>query len=97
MNKTLANTTSKVGRGSIVANSGVKLSDTLACKRRFFYHYYKQKNCMTVHWRGACYPVQMLYCYAATELKRNNRQPRVTMQGWAHSIRIENGICKIWE
>lgn len=67
-------------------------------KKRFFYHYYKQKGCMTVHWEGACHPVKDIKLYNITlcETKWQERQPRIVMQGWASSVRIKGDIAEIW-
>lgn len=65
-------------------------------KRRFFYHWFRQKNCWSVHFAGACHAVEHIHCYAVCETKRRKIQPKAVMQGWASSVRIKNGVAEIW-
>lgn len=58
-------------------------------KYRFFYHYYRQYNCMSVHYRGKCYRTKDVICKVETETKWNKRQPRLVERGWATSIDIQ--------
>ena len=60
-------------------------------KYRFFYHFYKQKKCMTVHFRGQCIPVKDVECLVACETKWGTKQPFLVMQGFASEIVIKNG------
>ena len=64
-------------------------------KYRFFYHYFKAKKAMSVHFRGKCYCVQDVICEAPCESKWNKRQPQLVMQGWAMDVNIENNTAYI--
>ena len=55
---------------------------------RFFYHYYKQYKCMSVHFRGTCYRAKNIICESPTETKWNKTQPHLTVRGWAKEIEI---------
>lgn len=57
---------------------------------RFFYHYYKQKKLMSVHFRGKCHVVKDIICERPCETKYNKRQPFLTMQGFANDVIIKN-------
>jgi hypothetical protein len=58
-------------------------------KRRFFYHYYRQYDCMSVHWNGQCHRVESVECQVPTETKRNNRQPKLVIRGFAKEVVFE--------
>lgn len=62
---------------------------------RFFFHYYRQKKCMSVHFRGKCNVVKNIVCSVACETKYHNRQPYLTMQGMAHDVIIDNDTATI--
>lgn len=62
---------------------------------RFFYHFYKQKKCMTVHFRGKCIPVDDVVCLVPCETKWNAKQPYLVMQGFAKDVRIKNKTATI--
>ena len=62
---------------------------------RFFYHYYKQKGKMSVHFRNFCTVVDNVICNVPCETKWKNTQPRLIMQGWATNVKIENQIATI--
>ena len=64
-------------------------------KYRFFYHYFKAKKKMSVHFRGQCSVVDNVVCDVACETKWNSRQPRLVMQGFAESVDIVNGTAYI--
>ncbi len=64
-------------------------------KYRFFYHYYKQKGKMSVHFRNSCQVVDNVICNVPCETKWKPTQPRLIMQGWAQCVNIENNIAKI--
>lgn len=57
-------------------------------KYRFFYHYYKQYNEMSVHFRGTCYRSKNVVCNVPTETKWNKTQPNLVMRGFASEITI---------
>jgi hypothetical protein len=62
---------------------------------RFFYHYHKASQAMTVHFRGRCIPCKNIVCNVATESKWNKQQPRLVMQGYASMVVEENGTVTI--
>jgi len=53
---------------------------------RVFYHYYKQKKRMSVHFRGKCYITKNVICMVSCETKWNLTQPNLVMRGWANKI-----------
>lgn len=57
-------------------------------KYRFFYHYFKQKGKMSVHFRGSCTVVDDVDCLVPCETKWRKTQPRIVMQGFAKDVRI---------
>lgn len=57
---------------------------------RFFYHYYKQYKCLSVHFKGKCYKVNDVICNVSCESKWNKTQPNLVMQGFAKELKIEN-------
>jgi hypothetical protein len=61
---------------------------------RFFYHYFKQKGVMSVHFRNKCYVTDKVYCWVPCETKWNKRQPRLVMQGFAERIELREN--EIW-
>lgn len=63
--------------------------------RRFFYHFYKAKKAMSVHFAGACHTVNDVVCQAKCETKWRPQQPQLVMQGFARRIEIKNGIATI--
>jgi hypothetical protein len=64
-------------------------------KYRFFYHYYRQYKCMSVHYRNKCYKVDNIVCNAKSETKWNNTQPQLTIRGYATSLEIQDGTAFI--
>lgn len=64
-------------------------------KYRFFYHYFKQKDKMSIHFKGTCYVVNSIQCLVPCYTKRNKRQPRLVMQGHATEIIINKGTATI--
>lgn len=62
---------------------------------RFFYHYRRQDKKMSVHFQGKCHTTDNIKCYPSTETKRNERQPYLTVQGFAKEIVIEDGKITI--
>ena len=62
-------------------------------KWRFFYHWRKCDDRMSIHFRGKCMPCDDVQTDGVkTETKRNKRQPRLVIQGFAKNVRIVNGI-----
>jgi len=59
-------------------------------KYRFFFHYYKQYNEMSVHFKGVCYRTKNVVCESAVETKWNKRQPMIVLQGFTTGILIED-------
>lgn len=55
----------------------------------FFYHYFKQKKKMSVHFKGACHVAQNVICNVPCETKWNQRQPNLIMKGKCKEIKIE--------
>lgn len=55
-------------------------------KYRFFYHFYKQKGKMSVHFKGSCTIVDNVICNTPCETKWKLIQPRLVMQGFATSV-----------
>jgi hypothetical protein len=64
-------------------------------KYRFFYHYFKQKKRMSIHFRGACTVVDNVVCKVPCETKWNKTQPNLVMRGYASAVSIEDGIATI--
>lgn len=62
---------------------------------RFFYHYFRGKKAMSIHFRGTCHVVEDIKCNVPCETKWRPRQPRLIMQGYASEVNIENGIAYI--
>lgn len=58
-------------------------------KYRFFYHYYKQYNEMSVHFKGTCYRTKNVICNVPTETKWNKNMPKLVVQGFSRSIKVE--------
>ena len=61
-------------------------------KRRFFFHYRRATNGMTIHWKNECIPVVDVVCKVACETKRNKKQPKLVMQGFAKNVSVHDGI-----
>lgn len=59
-------------------------------KYRFFYHYYKQKGKMSVHFRNKCYVTDNIKCEVTCETKWKKTQPKLIMQGWCEEIIVTN-------
>jgi len=64
-------------------------------KYRFFYHYNKRQDKITVHFKGVCHIVKDIECLAPNGSKWNNTQPRLVMQGWASSVDIKQNKAYI--
>lgn len=59
-------------------------------KYRFFYHFYKQKGKMSVHFRNTCTVVDDIICKVECETKWKPTQPRLVMQGFATNVSFKN-------
>lgn len=57
-------------------------------KYRFFYHYYRQYNEMTVHFKKICYRTKNINCQVPTETKWNKNQPYLVVQGFCEKLEI---------
>lgn len=64
-------------------------------KYRIFYHYYRQYNCLSVHYRGKCHRVKDTVCNIPTETKWNKTQPNLVVRGWVKSLEIKGDIAYI--
>lgn len=60
---------------------------------RFFYHYYRQYKCMSVHFKGQCSKVADVVCNVPTETKWNKTQPNLVVRGFAESMTIKDGVA----
>ena len=56
---------------------------------RFFYHYYKAKRKMTVHFRGTCHVVHHVQCQVPCETHWSLTQPHLVLRGFAHTVEID--------
>lgn len=61
-------------------------------KYRFFYHYYKQKDKMTIHFRNQCIIVDDIICRVPCETKKNKRQPKLIMRGFCSEVSVNKGV-----
>jgi len=64
-------------------------------KYRFFYHFFKQKGKMSVHFRGKCHIVDHVICEPECETHWRNSQPRLVMRGWASNVIVNNNQAVI--
>ena len=64
-------------------------------KYRFFYHFYKQKGKMSIHFKKSCTVVDNVVCEVPCETRWNKTQPMLVMQGFAKEVKIEDGIATI--
>lgn len=62
---------------------------------RFFYHFYKQKGKMSIHFKKSCTVVDNIICNVKCETKWKPTQPKLVMQGFAKNVEIKNGIALI--
>jgi len=62
---------------------------------RFFYHYNKHKNMMTVHWHKQCLIVKNVECNVPCITWWSERQPKIVMRGKASSIVIIGDTARI--
>lgn len=64
-------------------------------KYRFYYHYNKPNNKMTVHFKNKCYIVDDVVCCVWCETKWNNTQPKLVIRGFAQEIKFEDNKAYI--
>lgn len=64
-------------------------------KYRFFYHYFKQKKAMSVHFKGRCTVVDNVYCHVPCSTKWKKSQPNLVMEGYASDVIISEGVAHI--
>ena len=62
---------------------------------RFFYHYFKAKKQMSVHFKGTCHVVDNVVCETSCETKWRQTQPRLVMQGFAQRMAVRGGTAYI--
>jgi len=53
---------------------------------RFFYHYYRQYDKMSVHFRGKCFRAKNVECKVPCETHWKKTQPNLSMRGYAEEI-----------
>jgi hypothetical protein len=63
---------------------------------RFFYHYHKRYNEMSVHFRGKCMRAKNVYCSVPCETRWNKTQPHLTMRGYAHEAELRDDLDTIF-
>jgi hypothetical protein len=64
-------------------------------KYRFFYHYRRSTDGVSVHFRGKCIPCANVKCNVPCESKRNKQQPRWVMQGFCKEVLLTDSIAII--
>ena len=64
-------------------------------KYRFFFHYYKQKGMMSVHFKKKCFIAKNVVCTAPCTTKWNKTQPMLVMQGFAREIIVDKNTIYI--
>ena len=62
---------------------------------RFFYHYFKGKKAMSIHFRDKCSVVDNIICKVPCETKWNERQPMLVMRGFCKNVIINDGVAII--
>lgn len=55
-------------------------------KYRFFYHWVRQTDKWSVHFKKSCIHTKHIKCEVPCESKMNKRQPYRVMQGWATEV-----------
>lgn len=64
-------------------------------KYRFYYHYNKPNNSMTIHFKKECIIVKNVICKVNTETKWYDIQPRLRLQGFCEDVIIEKDKATI--
>jgi len=59
-------------------------------KYRFYYHYFKAKKKMSIHFKNSCQVVNDIECNVPCETKWNKRQPNLVMRGFCNNVIIKN-------
>ena len=59
-------------------------------QRRFFYHWVKQKDWWSVHFKNKCIHRPNLVCNVPAETHNQKSQPVRVMRGWANEIEVTN-------
>tara|TARA_B110000046_G_scaffold6023_1_gene6338 strand:- start:1499 stop:1705 length:207 start_codon:yes stop_codon:yes gene_type:complete len=67
----------------------------MAKKYRFFFHYYKQYKCLSVHYKNKCIRADDVVCNVPIETKWNKTQPNLVMRGFAGSVEIVDNVAYI--
>lgn len=62
---------------------------------RFFYHFRRAENAMTIHFQGRCLLAKDITCGVKTETKWNKQQPYLVIQGFASNVEIINNKAYI--
>lgn len=62
---------------------------------RFFYHFRKSLNGMTVHFKGKCVACKNVKCKVACETKWRKTQPYLVMQGFCKEVIVVDDIATI--
>ena len=55
-------------------------------KKRFYYHYFRQNKCLSIHYNKSCTKVNNIICNVPTESKWNNTQPNLVLRGYCNDI-----------
>lgn len=58
-------------------------------KYRFYYHYFRQYKCMSIHFKNKCYKVNNIECNVASNTKWNKTMPNLVMQGFCEEVIID--------
>ena len=64
-------------------------------KYRFYYHWVRQTNKWSVHFKNKCVHAKHIKCNVPCESKINNAQPLRVMRGFAESVEFNNDILII--
>jgi len=64
-------------------------------KYRFYFHYYKRYECISIHFRNQCMICKDVVCEVPLESKWNETQPNLVLRGFCEEIYIKNDICYI--
>ena len=67
----------------------------MAKKYVFFYHYYKQKKMMSVHFKKTCHITSNVICNVPCQTRWSKRQPYIVMKGICSEIIIDKDSITI--
>lgn len=59
-------------------------------KYRFYFHWVKQTDKWSVHFKNECIHAEHLECNVPCEAKKNKRQPYRVMRGFASQVNVKN-------